>query len=389
MTNEQYIAVNREKDTRMLSLQSLPEGVDRIFCMTQIESWQAAREKLPEWSEYPNLIFPPRLSMEQCSSQQTAYYKRQVIQRLIPDAQEGRFVDLTGGFGVDFCHIASLFGSATYIERQPHLCDILRHNSQVLGIARVAIVCSDAEEALFDLPHQQLIFLDPARRDDAGRKVVALADCMPDVTRMYDLLLKKADVVMLKLSPMLDITQTLRQLPDVREVHVVSVDGECKELLLVLSRKESALTYYCADLGKSPVTYLFSAKEEGWLTLASAPQTYLYEPFSCLLKAGVQDVLCSRFGVAKLHPFSNLFTCEKRVEDFPGRAFCVEGWCGYGKKEVKQLLGDVQQANITVRNFPATVHEIRKRLRLKEGGGVYLFATTLSDGSHALIRCRK
>ena len=402
MTNAEFIRQHRQDDVRSLALKKAPSDVDLPYCLTQIEGWQTARAKLPHWAESDGIIFPPRLSMEQCSSQLTAQYKAQALERFLqgeyPHAQSGgkglpipgsRLADLTGGFAVDFSFMSPLFTEATYVERQSHLCEIAQHNLSVLGIRHARVLNVDAHDALAQLPHQTAIFLDPARRDEAGRKVVALADCTPDVAQLHDALLDKADVVMVKLSPMLDISQSLSALPTVREVHVVSVEGECKELLLILSRVESGLTYHCVNLGRTTQSVVVEASRSKSPVIVSSPQRYLYEPNASILKADVQDALCQQFGIEKLHPFSHLFTSEECRSDFPGRIFEIERSCGFGKKELKEMLADIRQANLTIRNFPATVAELRRRLRLSEGGNVYLFATTLADGSHALIRCRR
>lgn len=393
MNNAEFILEHRTEDVQRLALQRPPEGVDLAFCLRQIEGWQKARTKLPRWAEQEDVIFPPRLSMEQCSSQDTALYKADVIRRLLPTIEQRQsMTDLTGGFGVDFSFLAPLFAEAHYVERQEVLCQAARHNLPLLGLPKAEVHEAEATDLLPSLPHQSLLYLDPARRDDAGRKVVALADCTPDVEALHDLLVAKADVVMLKLSPMLDIHQTLRLLPSVREVHVVSVENECKELLLVLSAKvetPSDITYHCVNLGRHTQKTTISSSESRELNLAMQPLAYLYEPNVSLLKAGVQDVFCQRLGVQKLHPFSHLFTSQEFISDFPGRSFQVEAFSGFGKKEVGRLLSGLRQANLTVRNFPTSVQELRRRLKLAEGGDTYLFATTLADGVHVLIKCTK
>lgn len=386
-----FIAEHRTDDVRRLALAKAPQGVDLPYCLTQIEGWQMARTKLSAWAEADGIVYPPRLSMEQCSSQLTGQYKASIplapfFSSSSADAQRS-MADLTGGFGVDFSFLAPHFQQALYVERQEHLCEVALHNFQQLGLLHATVQCAEAEDVLPALPHLSLLYLDPARRDEAGRKVVALADCTPDVAALHDQLVAAADVVMIKLSPMLDIRQTLRDLPAVRQVHVVSVDGECKELLFLLSSTPVPLTYHCVNLGRRPQTLVVEADALTPAVIASEPGRYIYEPNASILKAGVQDVLCERLGVQKLHPFSHLFTSEERVPDFPGRCFQLQAWSGFGKKELRTLLSDVRQANLTVRNFPATVQQLRQRLRLSEGGDTYLFATTLADGQHVLLRC--
>ena len=387
MTNSEFILQHRTEDVRKLALRKMPEGLDAAFCLQQIEGWQLARKKIPRWAETDGLLFPPRLSMEQCSSQQTALYKRGVVERLL-EGQCQRMMDLTGGFGIDFSYMAPLFREAIYIEQQEQLCQIAQHNFQLLGLQHAEVRNAQSQDVLAAYGEPSLIYADPARRDDAGRKVVLLQDCQPDVVALQDELMAHARVVMLKLSPMLDIQQALRQLRCVHEVHVVSVDGECKELLLVMYQQEAPLRYYCVNITdhvQETVVEEVSVRP----VISGQQMAYLYEPNASILKAGVQDALCNIYKVEKLHAFSHLFTSDRLIEDFPGRKFRILGRSDFGKQGVRNLLAGVKQANITVRNFPATVQELRKKLKLADGGSVYLFATTMSDNSHALLRCEK
>ncbi len=396
MTNEEFIFLHRNEDVRQLALKKVPEGVELRFCLQQIEGWQTACSKLPRWASTEGIFFPPRISMEQCSSHQTAEYKRSLVEKLFPEGGTS-MLDMTGGFGIDFSHLASHFRSAVYVEQQEHLCAMARHNFPLLGLPDAQIICAQGENVLSVGEHYSLIYLDPARRDEGNRKVVGIRECTPDVTTIYPRLLAQSDVVMLKLSPMLDVHQALEMLPDTRQVHVVSVNGECKELLLVLSARESDLTYYCIDVGAKETTRLEVAettlKNPSSLQMPAPEELnacpYLYEPNASILKAGVQDVLCQQMNVRKLHPFSHLMISSELIADFPGRKFKVLQVGSCTKRAVKELTNGLCRANLTVRNFPAAVAELRKKWNLKEGGDIYLFATTLSDGSHALIKCAK
>lgn len=414
MTNEEFVRTHRNDDVRRLAFAKVPDGVDVRWCLQQIEGWQLARKKLPEWAARDGVWFPPRISMEQCSSEQTAVYKRNVIEVLLPDATErNNFADLTGGFGIDFSYMASAFRHAVYVERQAHLCDIATHNFGALLDDTAFEVCNaDSAEAItcglqdvtFCSRTFDVVFLDPARRDDAGRKVVALEDCTPNIIELLPWLRSHTRYFVVKLSPMLDITQSLRQLKCVSQVHVVSVGGECKELLLVCQSSADVemerVSYHCVNLSSGDSPFVCHDKtgaaasiieedelennekgEDGW--------RYLLEPNASVLKAGVQDALCREYGVKKLHPMSNLFVSKTSIASFPGRQFVVELMGDFTKQSLKELIGKTQKANLTVRNFPATVAELRKRLKLKEGGDIYYFATTLSNGRHALFRCRK
>lgn len=411
MTNEEFILQHIEEDVRRVALQKTPEGVDIAWCLQQIEGYQLAKKKLPRWTRThkPNktnktngtgdvlLWFPPRLSMEQCSSELTAQYKRSVLERCLSEmgmkVEESCFTDLTGGFGIDFTYMAQGFKHATYVERMPHLCDIARHNFPLLGLKHANIVNGVAEEIL----NTGVFFLDPARRDDVGRKVFALEDCTPNLIELQDELLNRADLVMVKLSPMLDITQALRSVKCVSEVHVVSVQGECKEVLLVMKpNNNTTLTYHCINLGTYEDAIICTEEEKNKSAIVydgMLERGLIVEPNASILKAGVQDVLCQRYGLQKLHPISNLYiTPTTEVGErkaILGRTFVIETVGDFSKTGIKRVLGDLKQANITIRNFPGTVADLRKRFKLKEGGDVYIFVTTLADGSHAILRCRK
>ena len=387
MTNAEFIAQHKTDNVRKLALKRVPEGVDIAFCLQQIEGWQSAGKKIPRWSQTDGLLYPPRLSMEQCSSEKTAMYKKQLVQRLLCDEME-EMVDLTGGFGIDFSYLAPLFRKAIYIEQQEQICQIATHNFNLLGLHHAEIRNTQAEKELSNINNVSLIYADPARRDNVGRKVVLLEDCQPNVISLQGELLNRSKVVMLKLSPMLDIQQALRQLNSVREVHVVSVDGECRELLLVMYHRKMPLRYICVNLTN---TSQITEVADDWPkpVICDQVRTFLYEPNASILKAGVQDALCEQFKVEKLHPFSHLFTADELVEAFPGRIFRVVGKSDFSKQGLRSLLSGVKQANLTVRNFPATVQELRKKLKLSEGGRIYLFATTLKDESHVLLQCEK
>ncbi|MBQ8969590.1 MAG: hypothetical protein IJ064_07665 [Bacteroidaceae bacterium] len=434
MTNETFILQHRETDVRRLALSRPPEGVDLHWCLQQIEGWQLACRKLPLWAGTEGLWFPPRISLEQCSSQATALYKRRVVERLIPPAERSTMTDLTGGMGVDFATMAPLFQRQRYVEILPHLRQLALHNLPLLGLPHALVMAPDgclSENGREGLPTPSVprcsiencsfIFLDPSRRDTTGRKTVALANCTPNLLNIQDTLLAHTHWLMVKLSPMLDIRQALRQLRSVREIHVVSLQGECKELLFLMqggATKEKATPHthsegktiplHCVNLGtdEDELTLLYPIlqrgdapsckKEEGTSAgnlLLPSPEgmegNFLYEPNASILKAGVQDRLCQHYDVQKLHPLSHLFVARQLVPHFPGRRFRITGWSDFSKRNLKHLLSGLSQANLAVRNFPTPVAQLRHHLHLAEGGDTYLFATTLADGRHALIRCLK
>lgn len=388
MTNEEYIAKFQDADVNRLALSKAPEGIDLQFCLQQIAGRQTAERKLPSWAKKDGILFPPRVSMEQCSSEQTALYKRQLVTRLLPEIRQN-IVDLTGGFGVDFSYLARLFDEADYVEREKRLCESACHNFPLLGLNNTKIHNASCEDFLGEMGFYCFIYLDPSRRDSDGKKVVALGDCSPNVEFLQDKLLEHAPLVLIKLSPMLDIQDTLRRLKHVGEVHVVSVDGECKEVLLVLERDEKdSTTYHCINIG-AKTQFFCTDSTHAEPKIAQELEKYLYEPNASILKAGVQNGLCQAYGVEKLHAFSHLFISSRFIENFPGRIFTVEDIYNFSKKDLKRLQSEVGQCNLTIRNFPSSVADLRKRLKLREGGDSYLFATTLADGQHVLLRCRQ
>ena len=403
-----FIRQHQDEDVRQLAfLGSKYPEVDMPFALDQIRGRQMARAKLPRWASIDGIIYPPHISMEQCSSEVTAMYKAELAARLLDrrwqksqnppkvdtslsgDAVD--FIDLTGGFGVDFSYMAARLGmKAIYVEKQAHLCEAAKKNFELLGLENAEVRNADGVEALHSLSRVSLIFIDPARRDDAGNKVVSLQDCTPDVTLLQDEMLEKADFVIIKLSPMLDWHRAVSELKHVREVHVVSVGNECKELLLVLSaQSENAhLEVYCVN--DNQVEH-YDVEDASAVDIAVdvSPMEYLYEPHASLMKAGCFGVLTARYGVKMLAKNSHLFVSNKPMEDFPGRAFCIKAISSFNKKELKRQLSDITKANIATRNFPLSVAELRKRLKLKDGGDTYIFATTLSDESHVLLICEK
>lgn len=391
-----FIRQHAADDARTLALHAHPEpGVDLPAAVAQIAGRKVLAAKVPAWAAVDDIVCPPRLSLEQCSSEATARHKVGIVQRF--GGKRQRLADLTGGLGVDCSFLAPLFEEVDYVERQEVLCELAAYNFPRLGLTHIRVHRAEATEFLEGLS-ADWIFLDPARRDAHGGKTVALADCEPDVTRLEDRLLACAPRVLLKLSPMLDLTLALHTLHSVREAHVVAVDNECKELLLILERGCTAeiddLPVSCANLdatGEAGRVFTFTRRHEQAATcpLADAPLAWLYEPNAALLKAGAFRCLADAYGVEKLHPSSHLYTSDRPVPDFPGRTFRIEGWCGFGKKEIKSLLGGIGQANLSVRNFPDTVAGLRRRLHLPEGGDTYLFATTLADGRKVLIRGEK
>ena len=467
---QDFIRQHQDEDVRQLAfLGSKYPEVDMPFALDQIRGRKMARVKLPRWASLEGIIYPPHISMEQCSSESTALYKAELAARLLglPASSSGtemkteneiEFVDLTGGFGVDFSYIAARLGvKSMYVERQAHLCEAAKENFGRLGLKNAIVKNGDGIEVLhsflpkkddaasaddslgiiYDQPLSllktklglKLIFIDPARRDDAGNKVVSLKDCTPDVTVLQEEMFSKADYVIIKLSPMLDWHRAVSELSHVREVHIVSVNNECKELLLVLSARNMGMNMVSGtDLGAkydenlrifcindsqsfvcdetemassavkiaSPdkiVSFSVKAVKKVSSDRITSPaldeMPYLYEPNASLMKAGCFGVLSERYDAKMLSKNSHLFVSEDPVEAFPGRAFRIIAVSSFNKKELKRQLSGITKANIATRNFPLSVAELRKRLKLKDGGETYIFATTLSDESHVLVICER
>ena len=501
-----FIRQHQDDDVRQLAfLGSKYPEVDMPFALDQIRGRKMARVKLPRWASLDGIIYPPHISMEQCSSEQTALYKAELAARLLglsPSSSENGeekekesenasnlhlseicefagkgavdsefakngatyekqqiltevdrnvnetkgephggdfseeigFVDLTGGFGVDFSYIASRLGvKSMYVERQTHLSEAAKENFGRLGLKNAIVKNGDGIEVLHSFASKKddaaseslgiiedqsrsllktnlglkLIFIDPARRDDAGNKVVSLKDCTPDVTLLQEEMLSKADYVIIKLSPMLDWHRAISELSHVREVHIISVNNECKELLLVLSARNMGemeassadrevkhagnLRIYCVNDAQSFVCDELDMESS---SVKIAPSTleemqYLYEPNASLMKAGCFGVLSERYDARMLSKNSHLFVSREPIAVFPGRSFRIIAVSSFNKKELKRQLSGITKANIATRNFPLSVAELRKRLKLKDGGETYIFATTLSNESHVLVITEK
>ena len=387
-----FIEENARADVRSLALQAKKyPKVDMAMAVVQIAGRQIAEAKVPTWYRTEGLLYPKHLSMEQCSSEATAIYKAGLV--------EGEtFADLTGGFGIDCSFLSRKFKKADYVERQAELCELAKHNFPLLGL-NIDVHNEDGVEYLKRMQPVDCLFLDPARRDGHGGKTVAISDCEPDVSALEELLVEKARKVVVKLSPMLDLSLALKDLKHVCEVHIVSTDNECKELLLIL-QKETASTevsIHCINsLGalngyRIYQEYAFTQEQERTsdCPLTHEVEAYLYEPNASIMKAGAYRSLTQAYPVKKLHPSSHLYVSPHFIEDFPGRKFQVEAVSGFGKKELKTFLQGMEKANLTIRNFPSSVAELRKRLKLIEGGDDYLFATSLADESKVIIKCKK
>ena len=392
-----FIREHADDDVRQLALRGTKQSeVDLSYALDQIAGRQKARVKLPSWASIDGIVYPPHLSMEQCSSEATARYKASIA------GKGAIIVDLTAGFGVDMAFIAQGFQRAVHVERQPQLCAISSENYRLLGLNHVEVVCGDGVEYLHQMTHADLLFIDPARRDEHGGRTYDIADCTPNVLEMLDEMLEKADRVMIKLSPMLDWRKAVADLRKVSEVHIISVENECKELLLEVKSEKLKVKSDSPSLRVVCVNLLSEGNQECFEFDALHPSLpssnfhlspftshFLYEPNASIMKAGCFGLLEQRFGAVQLDKNSHLFVSDQEIAGFPGRAFVIEKQTSMNKRELKAALADIDKANITVRNFPMSVAELRKRLKLKEGGEVFIFATTIANKGHQLLVCRK
>ena len=381
-----FIEQNLDADIRQLALKGCRDkDVDIDVAIRQIAGRQTARRKLPSWAALDGILYPPHLNMEQCSSEQTARYKARICSS---HPSSKTLVDLTGGFGVDFAFMSEAFDEATYVERNSELFAISSANMKILA-PKAKCLNEDGLEVLHRLDHVSMIFMDPARRDNHGARTYGISDCTPNVLEIKDELLQKADVVMLKLSPMLDWHKAISDLGEqyIKEVHIVSVQNECKELLIVMQQQPAEPpTVYCVN-DDSVFSYHPSSISSNHISHHSS-LIYLYEPNASIMKAGCFAEIEQAFEVSQLAPNSHLFASDQAIADFPGRKFRVTAVTSMNKQELKQALKDIRQANIAVRNFPMSVADLRKRLKLSEGGNDYIFATTLTEGKKVLIICQ-
>lgn len=375
--------------SRLLLSAARYSGIDIPFVVDQIKARAQIKDKLPSWYGNDRLVFPSKVAAEQCSSELTAAYKQGLV------SDEAHLCDLTGGLGIDSYFFSRRVRRVTYIERFPAYSEAARHNFGVLGADNITVMNGDSPGLIGSLTGVDVFYVDPARRGEGNKRVFALQDCEPDLPKLLPLLFAVAPVVIAKLSPMADMRMTLDLLPDTTAIHVLSVRNECKELLFVMERGAGSGNplIHCVNYGTGPLpdlfTYRFEDERDVNLHEAGEVGAYLYEPNASILKAGAFKMVAYRFGLEKLHRNSHLYTSSERMDGFPGRTFTVEEVIPFNNKGCKTLSGQIPQANITARNFPLTVDELRKRLKIADGGDVYLFATTLSNGEKVLIKTRK
>jgi hypothetical protein len=370
----------------LLSASRYPD-IDMPFAVEQIAARRQIRDKLPSWYANADLIFPSKIAAEQCSSELTACYKQCLV-------NETDYVcDLTGGLGIDSFFLSQKAKRVTYIERLSSYCETARHNFACLGATNLEVMDGDARQLLPRIAPVDVFYIDPARRGEGNKRVFALHDCEPDLTELLPLLWTYAPKVIAKLSPMADLRQTLALLPGTVAIHVLSVRNDCKELLFVLERNAAIASpliqcvHFTAE-GEESFTFDLQEEKEAMAPPAAKVETYLYEPNASILKAGAFKSI-TRLGVRKLNVHSHCYTSCNLLLNFPGRSFIVDEVLPFSSKLCKTIRKTIPQANITIRNFPLTVKELRQQTKIVEGGEIYIFATTLANDEKVLIRCRK
>ena len=383
-----FIEAHKDDDVRQLALRcSSFKNIDAAFALSQIAGFQTMKKKAPLWADTAGIVYPKHLSLEQCSSEKTARYKANVVRGLSDSIKI--FADLTAGFGVDCFFLSESIEKGFYLERQAELCLLAEKNFSLLGAKNVVVKNQDCVEFLKETEPLDFVLLDPARRSSVGKKVVFIEDCEPNILEIMPLLLEKSRLIMIKFSPMLDIHSCIEKIKHIKEIHILAVGNECKELLLVLSRDyDGEPRIFCVNDDSS---FSFDRKEEKSAACLYSEEVkeFLYEPNVSILKAGAFNLLSSTYNLEKLNPNSHLYTSDVLVSDFPGRIFRKQFVSGFGKRELNKISAEVKKANLAIRNFPSSVAELRKRLKMGEGGNDYIFATTLFKGEHVLICCSK
>lgn len=349
----------------------------------QVIAKQKSEKKLPIWFQTKNIYYPPKLSIEQTSSEITAKYKSKLV-------NGDSIIDITGGFGVDCYAFSKRFKKVVHCEINEELSEIVSYNYQQLEVSNIRTVATDGLEYLKNTSEKfDCIYIDPSRRNDTKGKVFLLSDCLPNVPENLDFLFEMSDTILVKNSPILDISSTINELKFVKEIHVVALNNEVKELLFLLTKKPKQLIKInTVNVLKNNIQEFSFGLGSSFKSEYSTPLKYLYEPNSAVLKSGGFNQIANQQKVDKLHQHSHLYTSEKLVKDFPGRIFEINNVFTYNKKKVKKQITDTK-ANITIRNFPKTVAQLRKETKLKDGGNTYLFFTTNINDELIVIDCRK
>ena len=370
-----------------LKLQKKDNPYNRFLILNQILGLQISKIKLPSWYDH-KIIYPPKLSLEQCSSEWTAKYKKSIVNK------GTSMIDLTAGFGVDCAYLSDKFDKTYYNECNTELAKLVEYNYNVLGFENITTSNKDAIEILDKIDSIHLVYIDPARRDNLGRKTVSIEDCEPNIVQMQDSLLEKADQVLIKLSPMLDIDNAILLLKNITSIHIVSVKNECKELLFLLDKTCKATPeIVCVNIQdkKKDIIFNFTKREEieTEVLINTELKKYILEPNSSLLKAGAFKCIAKRFDLEKLHPNTHLYTTDNFIEDFPGRIFEVDEVFLFHSQNIKNIKKEIKKGNLSTRNFPLSTENLKKKLNITDGGDIYIFGTTIYNEDKVILTCRK
>jgi hypothetical protein len=386
-----YIIENADADVRKLALKGSKNIlIDLAFALQQIEGRQKIRQKIPAFYNNSNIIYPKQLSLEQSSSESTACYKKILC--------EGKlFADITGGFGIDFYFISQNFDKKIYVEQNAALCEIVAHNLAVLSHKNYEVYNADAADFLETTDKLDWLYIDPARRDNAGRKTVLISDCTPDVVALMPLLRKKTNKIMLKLSPMLDIHQALSALPNCYALHVIATENECKEILFLLNTEnqynKDEIEIVCVNILRNGTMERFefeiAIENKIIAPIAQNIKKYIYEPNAAIMKAGAFKSIAERFCIDKIDKNTHLYCSDLKIEHFPGRIFEVEEIFGSSKAEIKLLKNKIIKANIIARNYVLSADELRKKLALQDGGDDYLLAFKNANSENIIVHCKR
>ena len=380
---QQFITENLKTDITKLILKGSPfSDVSIQELASQIVAKQKAEHKLASWFRTQQIYYPSKINIEQTSSEHTANYKSNLV-------NGASIIDITGGFGIDCFYFSKRFEAVTHCEINAELSTIVAHNFKQLKINNITTFSGDAFDFLRSTKEKfDCIYIDPSRRDAVKGKVFLLQDCIPNVPENIDFLFSKTNQILIKTSPILDITSAINELKFVKEVHVIAIHNEVKELLFLLDKEHSkSIEIKTVNIGKEETkTFHFTYKEDLYSEY-SEPLSYLYEPNSAILKSGGFHQITNQLNVSKLQQHSHLYTADILL-DFPGRTFKIEQVLSYDKKKLKKLLPE-NKANITIRNFPKTVAQIRKETKIKEGGTIFIFFTTNFKNELTVVICRK
>jgi len=381
---QQFIKENSERNITTVALEKNPFPLfSWNAILNQIAARQKAKDKLPTWFAASEILFPSKISVEQTSSEQTAAYKSTLISGT-------NIIDLTGGFGVDDYYFSKVFSEVVHCEMNSELSEIVKHNFEKLQCKNIRCVEGNSLTILKSLNAKfDWIYVDPSRRNENKGKVFMLKDCLPNVPELLDFYFEYSDSILIKTAPLLDLTAGLMELKNVKKIHIVAVENEVKELLWELSKDfDGTIAIKTTNIKKDKnEIFDFEWNQFRGTINFGLPKKYLYEPNSAIMKSGGFNEISQHFQIDKLHPHSQLYTSDSLL-DFPGRVFEIQQAFPFQRKEMKAIL-EGKKANITTRNFPESVEELRKKWKIKEGGALYCFFTTDVNNHKIVLICTK